>query len=337
MRNESNVGGFFYAPIFTQSVMPWQPEYGTIQDPGQLKEVGDDVFVYAAPEFALGVNTVFKITTDGVIVTDAQILPLHAQRILEEIRKRTDKPVRYLTISHSHPDHTFGSFVFEDAGAELVSSYSTSRSIDVTASWYLFFMAAVYGQHAPQSYRVPRNVFLRSKELSLGTTTLQMFEYADGSSAGESQNLSLHWYPKEKVLYTADLLMNNTHFFFADGASIPDWKAQLVRLRGLVKEIKPRVIVPGHGEPGDVGLIDEWDRYMDGIGKIVMDYTSGGEKPVTNEMRGQLRATILTEYPKRKNVMMLDISLTLLQMVGPVAYLLGRPAQEGPQFPFLKD
>lgn len=337
MRNENDLGGFFHAPIFTQPIMPWRPEYGTIHDPGRVTDVGNDVFVYAGPEYALGVNTVFKLTTDGVIVTDAQLLPLHAQRIVEEIRKRTDKPVRYLTISHHHPDHTFGSLVFEEAGAELVSSYSTARSIDVTTGWYLFFMAGIYGQNVPRSYRVPRNVFDRSKELSLGTSTLQLFEYADGSFAGESQDLSLHWYPKEKVLYTADLLMNNTHFFFSDGASVPDWKAQLVRLRELVKEIKPRVIIPGHGEPGDVGLIDEWDRYMDGIEKIVMDYTSRGEKPVTDEVRDQLRATILAEYPKRKNVMMLDISLSLLQMVGPVAFLLGKPAQMGPKPSFLKD
>jgi len=337
MLNENNLGGFFHAPIFTQPIMPWRPEYGTIHDPGQVTDVGDDVFVYAAPDYALGVNTMFKLTTDGVVVTDAQFLPLHAQRILEEIRKRTDKPVRYLTLSHHHPDHTFGAPVFEAAGAELVSSYATARTIDVTTSWYIFFMGGIYGQHAPRTYRVPRNVFVRSKELSLGTSTLQIFEYSEGSFGGESQNLSLHWYPKEKVLYTADLLMNNTHFFFSDGTSIPDWKVQLGQMRELVKEIKPRVIIPGHGEPSDVGLIDEWERYMTGIEKIVMDYTSRGEKPVTDEMKDRLRATILAEYPKRRNVMMLDISLELLQMVGPVAFLMGRPAQTGPKPSFLKD
>ena len=65
-----------------------------------------------------------------MIVVDSQLLPLHAEAVVRDIRARTDAPIRYVTNSHHHPDHVFGNLVFPKAGAELVSSYFTARMID---------------------------------------------------------------------------------------------------------------------------------------------------------------------------------------------------------------
>ena len=263
MSTNAAPGQFFAAPPMAEPVLPWRPEYGCIEDPGEVVDLGGDVYVYSSPDYAVDVNTVYAITPDGVIVLDSQLLPLHAEAVVRDIRARTNVPIRYVSNSHHHPDHVFGNTVFQNEGAELVSSYFTARLIDSSGFWYLMFLAGVWGEHLPQGYAVPRNTFVKSCELWLGKTAVQLFEFTDSTTvAGESVDVTMAWFPKTKVLHVADTVWPGAHTFFADGTSVPDWFIQLGHLRELVNELKPRIIVPGHGAPGDVGMIDAQERYL---------------------------------------------------------------------------
>jgi glyoxylase-like metal-dependent hydrolase (beta-lactamase superfamily II) len=320
------VGQFFAAPPIAAPVLPWRPEYGSIEDQGEILDLGGDVFVYSAPDFAVDVNTVYAITSDGVVVIDSQLLPAHAEAVVRDIRARTDQPIRYVTNSHHHPDHVFGNAVFAEQGAEVVSSYFTARMIDGSAFWYLMFLQGLWGGHLPPGYVVPRNTFVRSRELWLGKTALQLFEFTDSTTvAGESVDVTMAWLPKARVLHVADVVWPGSHTFFADGTSVPDWFIQLGHLRELVTELKPKVIVPGHGAPGDIGMIDAQERYLKAVARIVADHCRGGERHLTDEAKAKLRRDIVNEFPQHRNHIPLDISLQLLQMLGPLAFLVGRP------------
>ena len=324
--NNPTDGAFFAAPPMAAPVLPWRTEYGSVEDKGEIVDVGGGVFVYSSPDYTLDVNSVLVITSDGVVVLDSQLLPRHAEAVVREIRARTDKPIRYVSNSHHHPDHTFGNLVFREQGAELVSSYFTARMIDGSAFWYLMFLSGLWGEHLPPGYAVPRETFVRSRELWVGKTAVQLFEFTDSTTvAGESVDVTMAWLPQAKVLHVADVVWPGAHTFFADGTSVPDWFIQLGHLRELVNELKPRVIVPGHGAPGDVGMIDAQERYLRAVARMVEDYCHGGEVPLTNENKAKLRQDIVNEFPEHRNQIPLDISLQLLQMLGPVAFLIGRP------------
>jgi cyclase len=324
--NNPTDGAFFAAPPMAAPVLPWRTEYGSVEDKGEIVDVGGGVFVYSSPDYTLDVNSVLVITSDGVVVLDSQLLPCHAEAVVREIRARTDKPIRYVSNSHHHPDHTFGNLVFREQGAELVSSYFTARMIDGSAFWYLMFLSGLWGEHLPPGYAVPRETFVRSRELWVGKTAVQLFEFTDSTTvAGESVDVTMAWLPQAKVLHVADVVWPGAHTFFADGTSVPDWFIQLGHLRELVNELKPRVIVPGHGAPGDVGMIDAQERYLRAVARMVEDYCHGGEVPLTNEDKAKLRQDIVNEFPEHRNQIPLDISLQLLQMLGPVAFLIGRP------------
>ena len=115
---------------------------------------------------------------------------------------------------------------------------------------------------------------------------------------------------------------------------MPDWFVQLGHIRELVHELKPRVIVPGHGAPGDAGMIDAQERYLRTMTQLVEEYCRGGEQPLTDEAKVKLREAIVNEFPNHRNHIPLDISLQLLQMLGPLAFLTGRPdAATAPQLP----
>jgi glyoxylase-like metal-dependent hydrolase (beta-lactamase superfamily II) len=324
--NDQHSGQFFAAPPMAAPVLPWRPEYGSIDDRGETIYVGGDVYVYSAPDYALDVNTVYHITPEGVVVVDSQLLPRHAEQVMADIRARTGTPIRYVSNSHHHPDHVFGNPVFAEAGAELVSSYFTARMIDGSAFWYLMFLSGLFGGHLPQGYAVPRNTFVKSRELWLGKTAVQLFEFTDSTTvAGESVDVTMAWFPKAKVLHVADVVWPGSHTFFADGTSVPDWFIQLGHLRELVAELRPKVLVPGHGAPGDIGMIDAQERYLLAVARMVEDHCHGGEVALTDDLKAKLRQDILNEFPEHRNHIPLDISLQLLQMLGPLAFLVGRP------------
>lgn len=321
-----HAGQFFAAPPMAGPVLDWRPEYGSIDDAGEVVDLGGDVYVYSSPDFTLDVNTVFAITPDGVVVLDTQLLPRQAEAVLREIRARTDQPIRYVSNSHHHPDHSFGNGVFAEQGAELVSSYFTARMIDGSAFWYLMFLSGLYGEHLPQGYVVPDTTFVRSRELWLGKTAVQLFEFTDSTTvAGESVDVTMAWFPQSKVLHVADVIWPGSHAFFADGVSVPDWFIQLGHMRELVGELKPRVIVPGHGAPGDAGMIDAQERYLLAVSRMVEGHCRGGEVALTHEAKAKLRQEIVNAFPDHRNQIPLDISLNMLQMVGPLGFLVGRP------------
>ena len=173
---------------------------------------------------------------------------------------------------------------------------------------------------------MPRDTFVRSRELWLGKTAVQLFEFTDSTTvSGESVDVTMAWLPQSKVLHVADTVWPGAHTFFADGTSVPDWFTQLGHIRELVNELEPRVIVPGHGAPGDAGMIDAQERYLTAVSRMVEDYCRGGEVPLDDEAKAKLRQEIVNAFPEHRNQIPLDISLNLIQMVGPMAFLTGRP------------
>ena len=319
-------GQFYAAPPIAAPVLPWRSEYGSIDDTGEWTDLGGDIWVYSSPDYTLDVNTVCAFTPEGVVVLDSQLLPRHAEAVVRGIRERTDKPIRFVSSSHHHPDHTFGNQVFVDAGAQLISSYFTARLIDSHSFWYQMFLSGLYGEHLPQGYVMPHETFVRSRELWLAKTVVQLFEFTDSTTvAGESVDVTMAWFPQAKVLHVADVLWVGAHTFFADGTSVPDWFFQLDHVRDLVNELKPKVIVPGHGAPGDACMIDAQERYLRKVAGIVEEYCRGGEAGLTDEGKAKLRQEIVNAFPEHRNHIALDISLQLLQMLGPVAFLVGRP------------
>ncbi len=77
-------------------------------------------------------NAAFIVTDRGVIVVDTHLRPTWAKDLIQEIRKITDKPVRYVIDTHWHNDHTQGSQAYEaafPAGTEFISHVNTREDI----------------------------------------------------------------------------------------------------------------------------------------------------------------------------------------------------------------
>ena len=82
----------------------------------EVTQITDDLYMFRFWVY----RTIFLVTDDGVIVADP-INPKAAGMLMEEIRKITDQPIKYVIYSHEHWDHAAGGQVFKDAGAEFIA------------------------------------------------------------------------------------------------------------------------------------------------------------------------------------------------------------------------
>jgi glyoxylase-like metal-dependent hydrolase (beta-lactamase superfamily II) len=99
-------------------------------------KVADGVYLFTTTPYAdVGFcgNSVAIITGEGVLVFDSGATPETAQTILAEIRKLTDRPVRYLVNSHWHWDHWGGNQVFLEANPAL-QIISHAKNLEMMAT-----------------------------------------------------------------------------------------------------------------------------------------------------------------------------------------------------------
>jgi cyclase len=97
-----------------------------------LKPVGQGVYAaIAKPAFRTNCNSAIILLDDGVLVVDTQSKPSAAEALIAEIRKLTDKPVKYVVITHFHGDHTQGAQAYVNAwpSVEIISTVATRDSI----------------------------------------------------------------------------------------------------------------------------------------------------------------------------------------------------------------
>src|SRR5437879_4391641 len=87
-----------------------------------VREIAPGVFVrLAEPDKKIIANAGWVVFHDYVLVIDANY-PWGARAILADVRKTTDKQIRFVFDTHYHADHAFGNSLYVDAGATIVCS-----------------------------------------------------------------------------------------------------------------------------------------------------------------------------------------------------------------------
>jgi cyclase len=96
--------------------------------------VADGVYAFITPEERTGFqsgNSIAIVGDDGVLVFDTGNIPGSTRRQIAEIRKLTNKPVRYVVNSHWHPDHNLGNSIYRAAfpGVTIIGTSATRAGI----------------------------------------------------------------------------------------------------------------------------------------------------------------------------------------------------------------
>jgi cyclase len=79
------------------------------EDLFDIKPIADGVYAAVAkPAYKVNCNAAIIMLGDSVLVVDTHSKPSAARALIEQIKKFTDKPVRYVVNTHFHWDHYQG-------------------------------------------------------------------------------------------------------------------------------------------------------------------------------------------------------------------------------------
>src|SRR5215468_87821 len=103
------------------------------EDLFDIKPVADGVYAaISKPAYKLNCNAAIILIDDSVLVVDAHSKPSAARALIEQIKKLTPKPVKYVVNTHFHWDHYQGNQAYPSswpAGVEIISSEATRNNI----------------------------------------------------------------------------------------------------------------------------------------------------------------------------------------------------------------
>ncbi len=187
-------------------------------------------------------NAGFVVTDSGVVVVDAMASPAQANALLHAIRSVTTQPVKWVVLTHHHPDHHFGAVVFRRLGAKIIAHpdrrmlASEGGEDALVADW-----VRVVGLDAMRGFEfadTPDRPVTTRDTLRLGGRML-VFEHPGAAhSAGDL----IVWLPQERILFAGDLLIEDGVTMVVDGSS-----AKLLDALSMIDSLQPQVVVPGHG------------------------------------------------------------------------------------------
>src|SRR4249920_502994 len=104
------------------------------EDLFDIKPVADGVYAaISKPAYKVNCNAAIILLDDGVLVVDTHSKPSAARALIEQIKKLTPKPVRFVVNTHFHWDHYQGNQAYPSswpAGVEIISSEATRTSIE---------------------------------------------------------------------------------------------------------------------------------------------------------------------------------------------------------------
>ena len=187
-------------------------------------------------------NAGFVVTRTGVVVIDALASPAQGKTLLRTIRTITPLPVRWLILTHHHPDHTFGAIVFKRAGAKVLAhpDRRTLASEDgddaMVSAW-----TGVLGLHEMQGFAfadTPDVPIAHDTTVTLGGRRFVIDVPGTAHTPGDL----VIWLPDARVLFAGDLLIEDGVAMVVDGSS----GGLLIALDRL-EALKPLAVMPGHG------------------------------------------------------------------------------------------
>lgn len=247
-------------------------------------KIGDGIYVYAKDAQS---NCGIIVTSEGVVLIDSGPNPPDSHIIMKAVRQLTSQPVRFLINTETHNDHTTGNFVFSPP-AIVIAAHGATQGIK---NYYdpkrneKLMAASSEMREAFRGFRLvtPRVEFHDRMVIQLGGRTIELLQL---NNVHSDADVAI-WMPQERILFSAATAAVKRFGFLRPFVTIENIKRDLKKLKGL----NPAVVVPAHGLPGTVQLLDETDIFYDVLMDRVGNLVSQGKS--LDEVKKELR---LPEY-----------------------------------------
>jgi len=262
-------------------------------DAPALQKLSDHVYAYvgingAGPTNAFGANAGVVVGRAAALVVDTLMSAKEAEHFLADIRKVTDKPVKYVVNTHHHLDHAWGNGPFAAQGAVIIAHDHTRRDLPQTAERLAHPETSGMdpNQFVGTTLVAPTVCFNDHATVDLGDLTVEL-RYPGPTHTPGSILVSI---PQDKVLFVGDILFAHYHPYLAEG-DLPNWEKVLDELA----QTDATKIVPGHGPLADKSDFADMKTYLIEFDELARELCAGKKA----DDAPALMAELLKKLPKQ--------------------------------------
>jgi glyoxylase-like metal-dependent hydrolase (beta-lactamase superfamily II) len=204
-----------------------------------FSEIGTDLFAFTAEGDP---NSAVIVGDDGCIVFDAQATPALANKVIERVRAVTDKPIKYVVLSHYHAVRVLGASAFH--AEAVVASTETRRLVAERGqqdwdSEFGRFPRLFQGSESIPGLTWPTLTFEGEMSIFLGKREVRLMQLGAGHTSGDI----VAWVPDAEVMFSGDLIEYHSACYCGD-AMLREWPTTL----NEILDFKPKAIAPGRGD-----------------------------------------------------------------------------------------
>ncbi len=202
-------------------------------------EIGRDLYAFTAEGDP---NSGVIIGDNQVMVIEGQATPRLANKVIDEIRKVTDKPITHLVLSHYHAVRVLGASAFK---AKQIIMSAPARAMVVERgqedwdSEFNRFPRLFEGHESIPGLTWPTTTFEGKMTVYLGHRQIDIMQLGRAHTTGDA----VVWVPDEQVMFTGDIVEYRSACYCGDG-HFSDWFDTL----DAVERFQPEAIAPGRGD-----------------------------------------------------------------------------------------
>jgi quinoprotein relay system zinc metallohydrolase 2 len=213
-----------------------------------LREIAPGVYAHQGLDAIAAEGNLNGVANLGLIVGDDAVAVVdpggsvaEGREFLQAIRTITPKPVRYVILTHVHPDHWFGAAAFEGLGATFVGHRNLPRSLAARGEFYLQSFARYLGPLVKDVRIVQPTLLVGSDTLlDLGNRRVLVKAWKAAHTDNDLTVLD----ERSSVFFASDLVFLR-HTPVVDGSL-----SGLLKVIDELRQVPARLVVPGHGPVG---------------------------------------------------------------------------------------
>jgi cyclase len=242
----------------------------------RLDEIADGVHAFLQPDGGWCLNNAGLVRARGrSLLIDTAATEARARLLRASAMNAVGAPPGLLLNTHAHGDHTFGNFVFPEAvtmSHERTRREAAQVGLHLTTLWPEVEWGAIDVVLPDLTFTGRTSVYLDGQEIEL-------------HSFGPAHSVcdTVVWLPRQRVLFTGDLVMSGVTPFVLTG-SVSGLRSAVARLR----EFGALTVVPGHGPVGGPELLDATENYLAWLTALARDCVTRGITPLAAAREARL-------------------------------------------------
>lgn len=226
----------------------------------RTKQITEGVYLFAAT----GLNALAVVADDGVILVDTMKNGWWGPALESALRRVTDKPVRTIINTNSHPSHSGNNFRFAGEGTVVVAHEQTRARLQARDNF-----------RGAQARYLPQTTFRDRLTLTQGSERVDLYYFGASNTDGDAWVV----FPSRRVMHIGDVVKKNEFLEITPNSGGSGLSYAQTMARGIATIQNVDVVITGHGYGEEATL--PWSE-LGGYQSTACDLVDAVQKAMTS-------------------------------------------------------